>query len=65
MPGIGRRENPGNRTRVAFLLPNLESGGTERHVLSLARLLDRSRFSPSLFTTAGGGSLLGESYNFV
>jgi len=60
VPGIGSRESPGNRTRIAFLLPNLESGGTERHVLSLARLLDRSRFSPSLFTTAGGGSLLGE-----
>jgi len=43
--------------KIAYLLPNLESGGTERHVLSLARRLDRSRFSPFLFTTAGGGSL--------
>ena len=60
MPGIGRMESPGNQTRVAFLLPNVESGGTERHVLSLARLLDRSRLSLSLFTTAGGGSLHGE-----
>jgi glycosyltransferase involved in cell wall biosynthesis len=60
VPGINRRESPGNPARVAFLLPNLESGGTERHVLSLARLLDRSRFSLSLFTTAGGGSLHGE-----
>ncbi len=46
--------------KIVYLLPNLESGGTERHVLSLARLLDRSRFSLSLFTTAGGGSLHGE-----
>lgn len=46
--------------KVTYLLPNLESGGTERHVLALARRLDRSRFSPSLVTTAGGGSLHGE-----
>lgn len=43
--------------KIAYLLPNLESGGTERHVLSLARRLDRSRHSLSLFTTAGGGTL--------
>lgn len=43
--------------KIAYLLPNLESGGTERHVLTLARGIDRRRFSPSLLTTAGGGSL--------
>ncbi|GAB4369693.1 MAG: glycosyltransferase [Deltaproteobacteria bacterium] len=43
--------------RIVYLLPNIESGGTERHVLTLARRLDRSRFSLSLVTTAGGGSL--------
>ncbi len=43
--------------KITFLLPNLESGGTERQVLTLGRRLDRSRFSPSLVTTAGGGSL--------
>ncbi len=43
--------------KVAFLLPNLESGGTERHVLALCRRLDRSRHSLALVTTAGGGSL--------
>ena len=43
--------------RIVFLLPNIEPGGSERHVLSLACRLDRSRFSLSLFTTAGGGSL--------
>ncbi|MGE5664258.1 MAG: glycosyltransferase [Deltaproteobacteria bacterium] len=46
--------------KIAYLLPNLESGGTERHVLSLARRLDGSRHSLSLFTTAGGGALYGE-----
>jgi glycosyltransferase involved in cell wall biosynthesis len=42
---------------VTFVLPNLESGGTERQVLTLGRRMDRARFSPSLVTTAGGGSL--------
>jgi len=43
--------------KITYLLPNIESGGTERHVLSLVRRIDRSRFSLSLFTTAGGGTL--------
>ncbi|HEX9190834.1 MAG TPA: glycosyltransferase [Candidatus Deferrimicrobiaceae bacterium] len=43
--------------KIAYVLPNIESGGTEQHVLMLCRLLDRSRFSPSLITTAGGGAL--------
>jgi len=43
--------------KITYLLPNLESGGTERQVLTLGRRLDRSRFSPTLVTTAGGGSL--------
>jgi len=43
--------------RITYLLPNLESGGTERQLLTLGRRLDRARFSPSLVTTAGGGSL--------
>jgi glycosyltransferase involved in cell wall biosynthesis len=43
--------------KITFLLPNLESGGTERQVLTLARRLDRARCSPTLVTTAGGGSL--------
>ncbi len=44
-------------TRIAFLLPNVESGGTERHVLALARRLPADRYALSLFTTAGGGRL--------
>ncbi len=43
--------------KITYLLPNIETGGTERQVLALARLLDRSRFTPSLVTTAGGGAL--------
>lgn len=48
------------KRKIAYLLPNIESGGTERHVLSLVRSLDRSRFSLSLYTTAGGGTLYKE-----
>jgi glycosyltransferase involved in cell wall biosynthesis len=43
--------------KITYVLPNVESGGTERHVLSLAGRIDRSRFSLSMVTTAGGGSL--------
>lgn len=45
---------------IFYVLPNIETGGAERQVLTLARHLDRSRFSPSLITTAGGGSLYEE-----
>jgi glycosyltransferase involved in cell wall biosynthesis len=46
--------------KIVYLLPNLESGGTENHVLAMARLLDRAYFSASLVTTAGGGALYKE-----
>jgi len=46
--------------KITYLLPNIETGGTERQVLALARLLDRRRYSPSLVTTAGGGALHAE-----
>lgn len=42
---------------VAYVLPNLELGGTERHVLDLAAGIDRRKFSPRVICTAGGGSL--------
>ncbi|HEY3488887.1 MAG TPA: glycosyltransferase [Candidatus Deferrimicrobiaceae bacterium] len=44
-------------TKIAYILPNVESGGTERHVLALARSLPQERYALSLFTTAGGGWL--------
>ncbi|MFA6147325.1 MAG: glycosyltransferase [bacterium] len=53
--------SPG-RTRplnIVYLLPNLEAGGTERHVLHLVRRMDPARFHLSLVTVAGGGSLHG------
>ena len=43
--------------KIAYIIPNIEVGGTEKHLLSLVRNLDRSRFSPILITTAGGGAL--------
>ncbi len=60
MPGVGIPSIAGPKIKIAFLLPNIESGGTERHILSLVRSLDRSRYSLSLVTTAGGGSLFEE-----
>jgi glycosyltransferase involved in cell wall biosynthesis len=54
----------GTPVKIAYVLPNVETGGAEGHVLSLARLLDRSRFSPFLVTTAGGGTLY-ESFRAV
>jgi len=43
--------------KIAYVIPNIEVGGTEKHLLSLVGNLDRSRFSPILVTTAGGGAL--------
>ncbi|HZD54675.1 MAG TPA: glycosyltransferase [Candidatus Aquicultoraceae bacterium] len=54
-----RRATARRKIVVAYLLPNLEAGGTENHLLSLVQRIDRNRFLPSLFTTAGGGSLYG------
>ena len=45
--------------KITYVLPNVESGGTERHVLHLVRRIDPLRFSLSLVTVAGGGSLHG------
>jgi len=42
---------------VAYVLPNLELGGTERHVLDLTAGIDRRKFSPRVISTLGGGSL--------
>jgi glycosyltransferase involved in cell wall biosynthesis len=42
---------------VAYLLPRLEMGGTEKHVRDLVRGLDRERFRPVVIATAEGGPL--------
>jgi glycosyltransferase involved in cell wall biosynthesis len=42
---------------VAYVLPGLGSGGTEKHVLDLATGLDRRAFSPFVISTGGDGPL--------
>jgi glycosyltransferase involved in cell wall biosynthesis len=42
---------------VAYVLPGLGRGGTEKHVMDLASCLNRARFSPSVVSTAGNGPL--------
>ncbi|GAB4369687.1 MAG: glycosyltransferase [Deltaproteobacteria bacterium] len=42
---------------VAYVLPGLGQGGTEKHVRDLAAGIDRSRFSPLLISTGGDGPL--------
>lgn len=42
---------------VVYVLPNLERGGTEKHVLDLAAGIDRRKFSPRVVSTAGGGPM--------
>jgi glycosyltransferase involved in cell wall biosynthesis len=44
---------------VAYVLPGLGSGGTEKHVLELASRIDRRRFTPRIVSTAGGGAMEG------
>lgn len=52
--------NPVRPSTVAYLLPRLEMGGTEKHVRDLAGRIDRSRFLPVVIATAGGGILEAE-----
>lgn len=45
---------------VAYVLPNIELGGTEKHVLDLTDGIDRRKFSPRVISVVGGGQLEGE-----
>ena len=47
----------GGQIRVAYVLPYLVAGGTEGHVLSLLRKIDRQRYSPLVIALGGGGEL--------
>lgn len=42
---------------VAYVLPGLGRGGTEKHVLELASRIDGSRFAPCVITTAEDATL--------
>ena len=52
--------NPESPPTVAYLLPRLEMGGTEKHVRDLAGRIDRNRFRPIVIATAEGGILEAE-----
>lgn len=43
--------------RVAYILPYLVRGGTEKQVRELAARIDRRRFDPVVIAAAGGGEL--------
>ena len=45
---------------VAYVLPGLGLGGTEKHVLDLASRIDRRRFSPCVISTAEDKTLAGD-----
>jgi glycosyltransferase involved in cell wall biosynthesis len=43
--------------RIVYVLPYLVAGGTEGHVLSLVRRIDRERYASIVVALAGGGEL--------
>ncbi len=47
---------PGN-IKVLYVLPSLEIGGMEKHVLSLVQALDRNAFTPSVLVLQRNGPL--------
>lgn len=42
---------------IAFFAPELVSGGTQRHLLEVLKLIDRSRFVPIVIAAKSGGPL--------
>jgi glycosyltransferase involved in cell wall biosynthesis len=42
---------------IAFFSPELVSGGTQRHLLEVLKLIDRARFAPIVISAKGRGSL--------
>ena len=45
--------------QVVFVLPSFNGGGAERVIISLANMLDRERFQPTLMVLDGSGPLRG------
>jgi glycosyltransferase involved in cell wall biosynthesis len=59
------QEAPG-KLRICVLIPKLQIGGAEMHVLSLLRHIDKSRFAVSLLCfNAGNERMEGEAARFV
>ncbi len=46
--------------RIAFLAPFLATGGTQRHLQQVIRLLDRRRFAAEVLTLRAGGEIEAE-----
>jgi glycosyltransferase involved in cell wall biosynthesis len=46
--------------RVLFLVPDLDVGGAERHLVNLVAAMDRERFAPSVVCLGDEGPLFGE-----
>jgi len=44
--------------RLAYVIKEMEMGGSQTHLTQVLRLLDRSRFEPILYCLTGKGSLL-------
>jgi glycosyltransferase involved in cell wall biosynthesis len=42
---------------IAFFTPELVSGGTQRHLLEVLKLIDRTRFTPLVIAAKSGGPL--------
>jgi glycosyltransferase involved in cell wall biosynthesis len=42
---------------IAFFSPELVSGGTQRHLLEVLKLIDRARFAPLVISAKSGGPL--------
>ena len=42
---------------IAFFSPELVSGGTQRHLLEVLKLIDRTRFTPMVISAKGHGPL--------
>jgi glycosyltransferase involved in cell wall biosynthesis len=53
-----------SRETIAFFSPELVSGGTQRHLLEVLKLIDRSRFTPIVICAKGRGPL-GEAVRAV
>jgi len=53
----GSRQLP-HKLRVLFAIGDMAGGGSQRQLLGILRLLDRSRFEPHLYLVSPGGELL-------
>jgi glycosyltransferase involved in cell wall biosynthesis len=48
----------GRRIRIAYVIKSMVVGGSQTHLTHVLRLLDRTRFEPTLYCLTGEGTLL-------